>query len=219
MFLVKTISVCAAVCAVAFGAQMTRATNIINNSGFETAPTTPVTPNDWQYSSGASQDNSNPYSGSFEANLNNTTEATNANVFQQTAFGSVTAGTQYTFSFYSEFQGGNGGIAQAQIEFMPSGGGVIGAPTFINLPTTATGFGTAAGYQLTSQNITAPTGASAAFVSFNAITGAVTGSFSHAYIDNVSLAPPALTPEPTSLGILAIGAAASLLVLRRRRLA
>ena len=219
MFLVKTISVCAAVCAVAFGAQMTRATNIINNPGFETAPTSPPTANDWQYAPGASQDNTNPYSGSFEADLNNTVEASNANVFQQTAFGSVTQGTQYTLSFYSEFQGANGGIAQAQFEFMNSTGGILpGSPSFINLPTTTSNFGTAAGYQLTSQNFTAPTGASAVFLSFNAITGATTGSVSHAYIDNVSLSPQAPTPEPASLGILAIGAA-SLLVLRRRRLA
>ena len=219
MLSAKTVAVCAAVAACAFGAQLTRATNVINNPGFETAPTTPPTANDWQYSPGASQDNSNPYSGSFEADLNNTVQASNVNVFQQTAFGSVTPGTQYTHSFYSEFQGANGGIAQAQFEFMNSSAGILpGSPSFINLPTTSSNFGTPAGYQLTSQNFTAPTGASAVFLAFNAITGAVTGSFSHAYIDNVSLAPAAPTPEPASLGILAIGAA-SLLVLRRRRMA
>lgn len=193
------------------------ATNIINNPGFETPPTSPVTPNDWQYSpAGASRDNTNPYGGSsYEANLNNITEATNANVFQQTAFGTVTPGTQYTFSFYSEFQGASGGIGQAQLEFMNSTGGVLaGSPVFINLPNTTSNFGVPAGYQLTSQNFTAPTGASAIFVSFNATTGAVTGSVAHAYVDNVSFAPVS-TPEPASLALLAVGGVA-LLALRRR---
>jgi len=207
-----------AAAALVCGAGVASATNIINNPGFETAPTTSPTPNDWQYSTGATQDNTNPYSGSFEADLNNTTEATNVNVFQQTAFGSVSAGTQYTFSFYSEFQGATGGIAQAQFEFMNSTGGILpGSPTFINLPNTTSNFGVPAGYQLTSQDFTAPTDASAVFVSFNAVTGAATGSVSHAYIDNVSLAPVS-TPEPASLALLAIGGVA-MLALRRRRVA
>lgn len=198
------------------GAGVASASNVINNPGFETAPTTPVTPNDWQYSGSALRDSTNPYSGSFEANLNNTTEATNSSVFQQTAFGSVTGGTSYTLSFYSEFQGANGGIAQAQFEFMNSAGGILpGSPSFISLPTTTSNFGVPAGYALTSQNFTAPTGASAVFLAFNAITGAVTGSVSHAYVDNVSLAAVS-TPEPASFAVLAIGAV-SLLALRRRR--
>src|SRR5581483_8973123 len=107
-----------AACAIGFSGASAQAQNVINNPGFETAPTVPVTPNDWQYSSGATQDGTNPHGGSFEAFLNNQAEANNVNVQQQTAVGSVTPGVQYTLSFFSEFQGANGGIGQAQFEFM-----------------------------------------------------------------------------------------------------
>jgi hypothetical protein len=188
--------------------------NIINNGSFVTGPTTPVTPNDWQYGGGATWDNSNPFTGSHDAFLNNTQEANNANVFQQTAFGSVTADTSYTFNYETEFQGGTGAVGQAQFEFLNSTGGVIGNPDFYSLPTTTSGFGTAAGYQLSSQNIIAPTGASAVFVSFNAVTGAVSGSTAQAYIGQVSLTPAA-TPEPATLGLLGVGSL-GLLTVRRR---
>ena len=195
-------------------ASSVQANNIINNGTFATGPTTPVTPNDWQYGGGAIWDNSNPFTGSHDAYLNNTAEANNANVFQQTAFGSVTPGMQYTFSFESQFQGGVGAVGQAQFEFLNSTAGVIGNPTFYSLPTTTSGFGTAAGYQLSTEDITAPTGASAIFVSFNAITGAVSGSTAQAYIGEASLTPAA-TPEPATLGLLGVGAL-GFLVLRRR---
>ena len=54
---------------------------VINNGGFETGPTVPPTPNDWQYNgAGAGRDGSNVHGGAFSANLNNVTEASNANV-------------------------------------------------------------------------------------------------------------------------------------------
>lgn len=191
------------------------AANIINNPGFETGPTNPPTANDWQYNGGATWDTSNPYAGSGDANLNNTAEANNANVSQQTATGTITPGVEYTFSFYSEFTGvGAGFVGQAQLTFLNSSAGAVGSNTFVNFPLTTSGFGTAAGYQLSSVNVVAPTGASEAYVNLGAITGAVAGSSAHAYIDNVSLAPVS-TPEPASLALLAIGGVA-LLALRRR---
>lgn len=203
-------------CVIGFAAASTLAQNVINNPGFETAPTAPPTPNDWQYfGPGSGRDSTNPHNGSFEADLNNVTPGNNANVQEQTAFGSVTAGLQYTLSFYSEFQGVGGGIGQAQFEFMNSTGGILpGYPQFINLPTTASDFGIPAGYQLTTQEFTAPANASAVFLSFNAVTGANTGDTSHAYVDDVSVAAPAV-PEPASLGVLGVGVVA--LLGRRRR--
>ena len=202
----------------ACGAGVASASNILNNPGFETAPTNPPTPNDWQYSGGATWDTTNPYSGSAEADLNNTAQANNANVSQQTATGTITPGVEYTFSFYSEFTGvGAGYVGQAQIVFMNNSAGAIGAPTFVNFPTTTSGFGTQAGYQFSSVNVTAPANASEAYVNLGAITGAVAGSSAHAYVDNVSLAPVS-TPEPASLALLAIGGL-SLLALRRHRVA
>lgn len=210
------LSTCAAVCALGLCAQFTYATNIITNPGFETAPTTPPTPNDWQYNGGAAWDTSNPYSGSAEANLNNTVQGNNADVSQQSAVGTITPGTDYTFSFYSEFTGvGAGYVGQAQLSFLNSASAAVGAPTFVNFPTTNSGFGTQAGYQLSSVNVIAPTGASEAYVVLGAITGAVAGSSAHAYVDNVSLAPVA-TPEPTALGLFALGGVGLLLVNRKR---
>jgi hypothetical protein len=212
----KILSTGAAICALGLCAQFSCASNIINNPGFETAPTNPPTANDWQYNGGATWDTTNPYSGSAEANLNNTAQANNANVSQQTATGTITPGTEYTFSFYSEFTGvGAGFVGQAQLTFLNSAAAPVGANTFVNFPTTASGFGTRAGYQLSSVNVVAPAGASEAYVNLGAITGAVAGSSAHAYVDNVSLAPVS-TPEPAALGLFAIGGLGLLLVSRKR---
>src|SRR4051812_22054821 len=136
----------------------------VNNGGFENPPTVPVTPNDWQYNgAGAGRDGTNPHGGQFEANLNNVTEASNANAQQQTAFGSVTPGTTYTLDFWAQASYGVGGIGQAQSAFMNSTGGILpGFPQFFNIPASA-------GYVHYTQNYTAPAGASAFFLSFNSV--------------------------------------------------
>lgn len=177
----------------------------VNNGGFETAPTTPVTPNDWQYNgAGSGRDSTHPHSGQFEANLNNVTQASNANVQQQTAFGSITPGQSYPFSFWAQGDYGVGGIGQAQFAFMNSTGGILGGfPQFINIPASSS-------YQQFTQSFTAPAGASAAFIAFNAVTGAVQSSTSHLFVDDVRLG---VAPEPAT--ITAIVAPA--LLLRRRR--
>ena len=211
-------SVITAAVALVCGVGVASAGNILNNAGFESAPTTPPTANDWQYNGGAKWDTTNPYTGSAEANLNNTAEANNANVSQQTATGTITPGVNYNFSFYSEFTGvGAGFLGQAQLTFLTSAAAPVGPNTFVNFPTTTSGFGTQAGYQLSSVNVVAPAGASEAYVNLGAITGAVAGSSAHAYVDNVTLAPVS-TPEPASLALLAIGGVA-MLALRRRRAA
>ena len=178
----------------------------VNNGGFENPPTVPVTPNDWQYNgAGAGRDGSFVHGGLFSANLNNVSEASNANVLQQTAFGSITPGVTYTLDFWAAGSYGVGGIGQAQIGFMNSVGGLLpGSPVFINIPSSAS-------YTEFTQPFTAPTNASALFLAFNAVTGAVTGSTSHLYVDDVKFAP---VPEPTSLAIVAVG---GMMLGRRRR--
>lgn len=177
----------------------------VSNGGFELPSSSPPAGGEWQFNgSGGGRDGTNVHAGSFAANLNNTTEGANTNVQQQTPFGSVSAGTNYTLSFWAQGQYGVGGIGQAQVAFMNSGGGILaGYPQFINIPASAN-------YQLFSQSYTAPAGSSAFFIAFNAVTGAVTGSTSHLYIDDVALGS---VPEPTSLAALGLGAVA----LRRRR--
>lgn len=182
------------------------ATQILNNTSFETAPTVPPTPNDWQYNGQAVRDSSNPHTGSYDAYLDNTTEASNSNVLQQTAFGSVTPNTVYTLGLYSEATYGVGGIGQAQLEFMNSSGGVIATDFLPNLPSSAT-------YTYSSGSFTAPPNSSAAFVLIGAITGAISGSTSQVYVDDVTLTS-ASTPEPASIALLIVGGAG--LMARRR---
>jgi hypothetical protein len=184
------------------------AQNIISNSSFESAP---LPANDWQFSPFALRDTTNPHSGSFEANLLQSTSGGNTNTFQQTPVGSVIPGAQYTLSYYIEYDGVGGGIAQVQSEFMNSTGGVIGAPTFVNYFNTSPNFGTPAGYQLETANFTAPANASAFFFLVGAVTGANEGDTSHVYLDDVSMTA---VPEPVSFGLLA---AAVIMLLACRR--
>lgn len=192
--------------AVALAACALPASAQINNGGFELAPTAPPTAGDWQYNgAGAGRDGSNVHSGSFSANLDNVTQGSNANVLQQTDAGTITPGTTYVLKYWAQGSYGVGGIGQAQLSFMNAGAGILpGSPTFINIPASA-------GYVQYSQTFTAPANASRLFLAFNAVTGAVQGSTSHLYVDDVSFS---IVPEPATLSVLA--ASGSLLFRRRR---
>jgi hypothetical protein len=178
----------------------------IFNGGFETAQTAPVTPGDWQYNGGGVRDTSSPRTGAYAANLNNTSAGGNTNVQEQTVFGSITPGTAYTLSFYSKATYGTAGEGQLQIGFMNSGGQYLaGFPNITQIPASAN-------YALTTRSLTAPANASAFFIAFNAVTGAVTGASSHLYVDDVALTS-ATSPEPATMAAIVAPA----LLLRRRR--
>ena len=85
-------------------------------------------------------------------------------------------------------------------------GGILpGFPQFINIPTFAT-------YTQMTQNFTAPVNASALFLAFNAVTGAVPSSTSHLRVDDVTFTA---VPEPASISLL--GAVALGMTRRHRR--
>jgi hypothetical protein len=154
----------------------------INNGGFENPSDIPPALGQWQYVAGAIRDSTKPRSGSFAANLDNLAEVTNANVQQQTAVGSIVPGTEYALSFWAQANYGASGIGQVQLAFLNSALNILsGSPQFINIPPSAN-------YVSYGQNFTAPANASALFLGFNAVTGAVMGATSHVYIDDVSFA-------------------------------
>jgi hypothetical protein len=164
----------------------------VSNGGFESDA---VGAGQWQYVMGAVRDNSKPRSGLFAANLNNTSQAQNTNVQQQTLNGTILAGTDYTFTFFAQAEYGVSGIGQAQVAFLNSAGGILpGSPQFINI-------GASQNYVEYTQNFTAPANASALFLGFNAVTGAVAGASSHVYIDDVRFTA---IPEPTSACLLGL---------------
>jgi hypothetical protein len=178
----------------------------VTNGGFELESSAPPAAGDWQYNGGAVRDGTLVHGGSFAANLNNAAEAQNVNVSQQTLVGSITPGTNYNLSFYSQGSYGVAGEGQLQVGFMNAGGGYLpGSPTFTQIPASA-------GYVLNTRSLTAPAGASQFFIAFNAVTGAVTGASSHLYVDDVTLAA-VVVPEPASLAAIA---GAGLLIRRRR---
>ncbi len=178
----------------------------VSNGGFESNA---VGAGEWQYVMGALRDGTNAHTGLFAANLNNTSQAVNTNVQQQTLAGTIFAGTDYTLSFFAQAEYGVSGIGQAQVAFLNSSGGILpGSPQFININTSA-------GYVQYTQNFSAPANASALFLGFNAVTGAVISASSHVYIDDVRFTA---VPEPASVCLLGLGGICFLATKWRRRL-
>lgn len=154
----------------------------IANGGFENPSDDPPALGQWQYIAGAVRDASMPHSGSFAANLENLSEATNVNVFQQTAAGSIVPGTQYALRFWAQADYGVSGVGQVQLAFLNAGGNILpGSPQFLNIPPSAS-------YVEYQHTFMAPVNAAAVFLGVNSVTGAVTGATSHVYVDDVSFA-------------------------------
>lgn len=156
---------------------------IIANGGFEAPSDEPPVLGQWQYMSGAIRGSASVHGGSFAADMNNLAEATNVNVFQQTTPGSIAAGTQYTLSYWALADYGVSGIGQVQLAFLNEAGNILpGSPQFTNIPASAS-------FVNYTHNFTAPINASALFVAFNSVTGAVTGATAHLVVDDVSFTP------------------------------
>jgi hypothetical protein len=151
----------------------------VANGGFESPSDEPPALGQWQYIGGALRETSNPHSGAYAARLENLSEAANVHVFQQTEAGTVTAGTQYELSFWAQAEYGVSGIGQVQLSFLNADGNLLpGSPQFFNIPTSAA-------YASYSQNLVAPENASALYLGFNSVTGAVAGATSLLVIDDV----------------------------------
>lgn len=112
-------------------------------------------------------------------------------------------GSLYTFSFESQRSFANGGVFQAQLVARDNLNNPLAFPINVTLTMAS------AGFELYSQDFTAPLGTTRFEINFFAITGADPGSSSSVIVDNVQI----VIPEPSSCALLLLGLA----VLPRRR--
>lgn len=165
---------------VVFTLTATTASAQIANGGFESPSDEPPALGQWQYIGGALRETTNPHGGAFAARMENLSEAANVHVFQQTAAGTITAGTQYELSYWAKAQYGVSGVGQVQLSFLNATGNLLpGSPRFFNIPPSAA-------YASYSHNLVAPANASALYLGFNSVTGAVVGATSLVVVDDVS---------------------------------
>jgi len=146
--------------------------------------------------------NDNPFAGSynFEAYLASIGAGPVVQVNQ--AGIPVVGGTQYTFSFEADRLSGSAGDND-QWRILWNAGGDTGYQTYTPGNNT---------YALTSVAVTAPAAATSAQIFFH-FAGAAAPSLSATLdIDNVSL-----IPEPSTISMVALGLAAAVLGLRKRR--
>ena len=155
----------------------------IDNGGFELPSDEPAALGQWKYIAGAMRSGAAVHSGSFAAELDNMVETTNVNVQLTTAPGTIQPGLQYKLGFWAQAELGVSGVGQAQVAFLNASGNILpGSPQFINIPASAS-------YVEYMREFAAPVGASAVFLGFNAVTGAVAGASVLLFVDDVSFAP------------------------------
>lgn len=206
---VATLSAIAAVAALTAGAASAADMDVVVNGGFETGDFT-----NWTdfISLDATIENTDPFAGSFNAKIDNTTEAS-AGLLKGTNFGAgtLTGGANAEVRFWARGSAGVAGVHFAELFSEISGGGTSkseilgGAPLFPNSDTV---------WQEYVFNTTlGPDVSGGVTIQFNAATGGVSGSTSTLEIDNVSIVTD-VVPEPSSLALLGLG---GLAVLRRRR--
>lgn len=153
----------------------------------------------------------NPYAGTYAGHLTNSAIGSAAVIKQANlGVGTVNPGDQIAISFWARGSAAAGGVQFAEFFSELNGGGVSkseilgGKPLFLTSTWTQYNFTTTAGADV-SGGVT---------LQLDATTGAVSGSQSTAYFDNVSVKDMSATPEPASLSLLGLG---GLLLTRRRR--
>lgn len=152
----------------------------ITNGGFESPSDEPPALGQWQYIGGALRETSSAHGGAYAARMANSAEAANVYVFQQTETGAISAGTQYALRYWAQGEYGVSGVGQVQLSFLNAQGNLLpGSPQFFNIPPSD-------GYAVYVHNVTAPVNASALYLGFNSVTGAVTGASSLLLVDDVS---------------------------------
>lgn len=132
-----------------------------------------------------------------------------AEIQQQTAVGSVTAGAEYDFSFWAMGTPGPGSVAFFEVLFFDGDGSDGGGPqgssglqTFA-LNGAYTEFGVS--------GLVAPASADSVLIQIRLVTGAFDGAAGEAFIDDVSFN---LVPAPGAIALVGMG---GLLAARRRR--
>ena len=186
------------------------AANIAMNGDFETGDTS-----SWQSLPSASSTfvvTGDAQEGSFAGQLTNTAMGSAAIIKQPNlGIGQIAPGDSIEITFFAKGSGVNGGVQFAEVFSEISGGGTSssqilgGAPLFLTDTYTEYTFTTTAGSDI-SGGFT---------LQFNAATGAVQGSASEMFVDNVQITNLSAVPEPTSSVLL--GLCGIIMMAHRRR--
>lgn len=132
-----------------------------------------------------------------------------AEIQQQTAVGSVSAGQEYDFSFFAMGTPGPGSVAFYEVLFFDGDGSNGGGPQGSSGLQT---FALNASYtEISFSGLVAPAGADSVLIQIRLVTGAFDGAAGEAFIDDVSFN---LVPTPAAAALLGMG---GLVATRRRR--
>jgi hypothetical protein len=182
--------------ALAGAASNAAATSLLPNPGFETGNLT-----NWGVFGGNANafvtvqtpDNGPSAPGSFNAFMDNHSEAIGLTLKASTPAGSAAAGT-VSYSFDLKLgQAANGGVFFVQIFAEQAGGGVIGGSVLLGNYTPAV-------WTTYTGSFVAPAGTDFLTIQFMANTGAVTGSISSMHVDNVDLHQDTVPTESSTWG-------------------